>query len=223
MKFLLLSIFVTTCFGANLDVKPADLFTVAWEHQKLSQELEDDISRQLLFARTTISEVLRTSSDQRLHQVEEFHGKIFAYHNEALEAIAQHPTSKCFEELRDGVDAITSMARVISTNKLRGYNKNVESLTNEINQDFEALLVRAHDIVSKAFSHISFPQKIMEKIQQDYKSAQEDWVKFRPGIPKLLLEFRANIKKQDEELGRNFLDILETSRESYDVVIEASR
>jgi hypothetical protein len=185
--------------------------------------LEDDISRELLFARTTISEVLRTSSDQRLFKIEEFHGKIFAYHNEALEAIAQHPTSKCFEELRDGADAITSLARVASTNKLRGYNKNVESLTNEINQDFEkheALLDRAHDIVGKAFSLLTNPQKIMEKIQQDYKSAQEDWVKIRPGIPKLLLEFRANIKKQDEELGRNFLYILETSRESYDAVIE---
>jgi hypothetical protein len=212
MKFLLLSIFVATCFGANLDAQPADLFTVARQHQNLSQKLEDDISRELLLARTTISEVLRTSSDLSLRQVERFHGKILEYHNEAREAIAELNITAdyCLSFFSFYFDNFLRTFEGQSSNILRSNNRTLIALTNEVKQDLEKygdLLADVKSMVANAFISarmFTVPQKIIEKIEQQYKAAQENWNEGLSDISEVLVNFKVNIEKQNEELANIF-------------------
>jgi hypothetical protein len=227
MKILLLSIFVTTCFGANLNADPKDLFTVARQHQNLSQELEDDISRELLLARTTISEVLRTSSDLSLRQVEEFHGKVLGYNNEARESIAELniTLNDCFEYfIFQALDNNLAISEVQSSHILKSNNKTLTALTNEVNQDLEKyddLLADVRGMVGNAFISrrmFTAPQKIIEKIEQQYKAAQENWNEGLSNISEVLVNFKANIEKQNEELVNRFLSAQEVLEESYNRV-----
>ncbi len=104
LKFLLLTIFATSCIGVNLDAKEdRDLFTVAWEHQDVLRKLQDDINQQLFLVRTSVSEVLRTSTNITLSQIEDNYGKILGLDNVVAQALLKQDTTQyCFQELVDG-------------------------------------------------------------------------------------------------------------------------
>lgn len=226
LKFLLLT-FATTCFGAALE-DPTDLFTSAWEFQNSLRELQDDINQQLFLVRTSVSDVLRTSTNITLGQVEDNFFKISEEDNVVHQALSkQDTTHECFQQLVKAREAITNVGGFNSANKLRVYDKAVAALINNANADLEkynAFFSDVQQIVVKAFTFGSiFVQsaEIQAQIQKKYKTAQDEWAKVRPDISKLIVDLRTNINKKNEGLGTDFLTIQKEVQESYNSVVES--
>jgi len=208
-------------------IAPTSLFENAWTHQERFTELQDDINAYLTKLRTAVSVVLRDSTDETLHQIQDNAVNILELENSARVAIfAESATSKCITHLKVLLNAATEFTGYGSSNCASAYDVSVqEQLQNAYAElrRLDAEFGNVQQIVVKSFSRqnaFTEPEAIASSFTDRYADRSAAWASTKGDVDAFVNKLKADIASLNETLGSCFTTLQTSAAPAY-VVLEA--
>lgn len=166
---------------SSLLASPESLFVSAWEYQRKLTLLQQDINLQLIAIRTSVSDVIRSSSTQTLEQTEKNTVSILSQDAPVREIIFTLEDSACTNNVKSILNSVTEYSGYPSSNCIARYDKSVQTELQSAYaflEMYEGLFSEIQQIVVKSFiqqNAFLTPEAIIKKIQEHFQTRSEDW------------------------------------------------
>lgn len=186
------------------------LFSSAWSYQTLLTNLQDDINAYLTKLRTAVSIVLKSSSNETLHQIEDNALAILDLDEPVRDAIYAQSNTVCIVNLRVLLNAATEFTGFGSSNCAAAYDQSVQAeLTKAYAElrSLEAAFGDVQQIVVKSFSkQNAFTQQevIENNFVSLYNQKNSAWAATKGDVEGFVNRLKANIAVLNGRLGNCF-------------------
>jgi hypothetical protein len=194
-------------------VAPDSLFEKAWSHQKLFTDLQDDINEYLTKLRTAVSVVLKDSTVETLHQIQDNAVHILELEDPARISIYDQPnsdTSECYKHLKILLNAATEFTGYGSSNCASAYDQSVQaqlaSAYTELRK-LEAEFGNVQQVVVKSFSRLNVftePASIENNFTARYTESSAAWARTKGDVDGFINKLKTDIAALNARLGSCF-------------------
>ncbi|CAO1315307.1 unnamed protein product [Diamesa hyperborea] len=191
----------------------SDLFISAWEYQNKLTDLQQDINLQLTAIRTSVSNVLKTSSRQTLEQIENNTIAILDLDAPVRAIVIPLESTACNNNLKTLLNETTEYAGFPSSNCVARYDVSVKTALKAayaLMDKYEGLFSEVQQIVVKSFikqNAFLTPQAIIDEFQKQYNIHAEDWERIRPDIESFVKSLGGNVAVFNTVLGSCFTTV----------------
>lgn len=203
-------------------IAPTELFSKSWEFHDKFADLQKDIDLQLTAIRTSVSTVLKSSSNATLSQIESNAGVILAQDEPARNAIfAIRPSTVCVNNLKTLINGITEFTGFGSSNCVAVYDKSVQGALNTayaLLQKYEGSFGDVQQVVVRSFigkNALTSGDDIIERFEQQFAKRSADWAAIRPDVENFVLTLDSNIAVFNTVLGSCFKKIQDDVAPAY--------
>lgn len=213
---VLLSV-IAVIHGAAIEnvAAPVSLFESAWEYQTKFASLQQDINEQLTAIRTSVSGVLKSSSNITLEQIEWNAKQITAIAEPARSAVFNTDLSPtlCVVNLRSLLQGIAEFTGFGSSNCVTSYDKSLTGVLNTAYaflQKYEGSFGDVQQVVVKAFSGRNVflqAEDIESRFELEYDTRVSAWNAIRPEVENFVKNLYDNVAVFNSVLGGCFLKI----------------
>lgn len=182
-------------------VIPESLFESAWEYHDRFAALQQDINDQLTALRTTVSGVLKSSSNLTLAQIQSNTVKLMAQDKPARDAIfsPEFPASPCLNSLKYLINAVTEFTGFESSNCVTSYDNSVKGvlvIAYSKVQEYEKSFNDVQQVVVRAFiGKNAYTQSadIEASFSNDLSVKESEWAEIRPEVEAFKTSLRNDI------------------------------
>jgi hypothetical protein len=203
-------------------IAPDSLFENAREYQGKLQALQLDIDEQLTAIRTSVSTVLKSSSNVTLEQIESNANAILAQDTPTRDAIfALRRNTLCVNNLITLINGITEFTGFGSSNCVSTYDKSVQGALNTayaLLQKYEGSFGDVQQIVTRSFIKFNVytqSDEIEAKFIEHFNKAEADWTAARPEVAEFVRTLSGNIAVFNTALGACFTKIQQAIAPAY--------
>lgn len=187
--------------------------------------LQQDINLQLTAIRTSVSNVLRSSSSQTLEQIENNTVAILDQDAPVRETLFAIEKTACTNNLRSLLDGVTEFSGFPSSTCVARYDDSVQSALKAayaLLEKYEGLFSEVQQIVVKSFvkqNAFLTPEAIIETFQSQYQTRSEDWERIRPDIETFVKSLSGNVAVFNTVLKTCFTNIHTNLSPSYALIL----
>lgn len=207
--------------ASSFVLAPASLFEEAWKYQNSLKELQQDINDKLTAIRTSVSTVLRSSSNTTLTQVESNANQLLAQEEPARKAIFDLASSVCVNNLKVLINGITEFTGFGSSNCVATYDKNLNGVLNTayaLLQKYEGTYGDVQQIVVRSFiGKNAFLQadEIEARFGENYNLRYDEWQLARPDVEEFVDTLSGNVAVLNSALETCFEAVQENVVPAY--------
>ncbi|CAO1350975.1 unnamed protein product [Diamesa serratosioi] len=211
--------------NAPLFVKPDELFITANDFQNKLTSLQQDINLQLTAIRTSVSNVLRSSSSQTLAQIENNSIAILEQDAPVREIVFALESTSCTNNLRSLLNGFTEFSGFPSSTCVARYDDSVQSALKAayaLLEKYEGIFSEVQQIVVKSFirqNAFLTPDAIIETIQNQYEIRAQEWEKIRPDIESFVKSLAGNVAVFNAVLESCFANVQTSLTPSYNLLL----
>lgn len=210
---------------SSLLASPELLFVNAWEYQSKLTSLQQDINLQLIAIRTSVSNVLRSSSTQTLEQTERNAVSIWSQDAPVRDIVFALENTACTYNIKSILNKVTEYSGFPSSNCIARYDKSVQAelkAAYALLEKYEGLFSEIQQIVVKSFIQENIfltSQAIILKFQSQLKTSIEDWEKTRFNIASFIQSLTTNVAVFNTVLESCYNDVQLNLVPSYNLVL----
>ncbi|CAO1315285.1 unnamed protein product [Diamesa hyperborea] len=161
---------------SSLLASPEWMFFSAWEYQSKLTSLQQDINLQLKAIRTSVSNVLRSSSTQTLEQTERNTVSIWSQDVPVRDILFALESTACTDNMKSILNQVTKYSGFQSSNCITRYDESVETelkAAYALLEKYESLFSDIQQIVVKSFIQSNIfltSDTIIIKFQSTFKT-----------------------------------------------------
>ena len=210
---------------SSLFASPELLFLSAWEYQSKLTSLQQDINLQLTAIRTSVSNVLRSSSTQTLEQTERNDVSIWSQDAPVRDIVFALESTACTYNIKSILIQVTEYSGFQSSNCIARYEKSVQTelkAAYALLEKYEGLFNDIQQIVVKSFIQQNLfltPEAIIRKFQIQFKTRNEEWEKTRFDIESFVKSLAANVAVYNTVLESCYNDVQVNLVPSYSLIL----
>lgn len=202
------------------------LFTAAWEMQAKLTELQRDINVQLAAVRTSVTNVLRSSSNETVGQIEGNVNSILALDDPVRDVVFALGSSFCAINLKVLLNGVTEFTGFESSNCVTRYDLGVEAeleVAYAMLQKYEGLFREVQQIVVKSFVGMNVftsSDGIQARFEDQYNEQNEAWLQIRPDIEDFVKALNGKIADLNNILGGCFSSVQTAVKPAYVSIVD---
>jgi len=203
-------------------IAPDSLFESARQYHNKLRDLQQDINEQLTAARTAVSTILRSSSEETLTQIESNAHQLLAQDEPARNAIFALSSSLCVNNLKVLLNGVTEFTGFGSSNCVTSYDKSVQEALNSAHntlEKYEGTFADVQQAVVRSFIGKNVyleADDIENRFAEQYNKSSEDWLAVRPEIEEFVNTLRAEIADFISALNGCFVTLQDDTAPAYD-------
>lgn len=170
------------------DLSVDELFQTAWEFQNKLNPRQEDIDNDVTEFRTSVSNVLKTTSKSALSEVEENAKTILELESPVRMAVSALPVGDCSNNLNDLLSSITTFTGFQSSNCVALYDAAVDDEIQQA-QDlisvYDGIFTELQQLVIKAFvgkNQFNEQAEIVSRFELEYERRVAAWEKIKPDV-----------------------------------------
>lgn len=199
--------------GAAIESQIADrteLFPSAWNTHDELKSLQGDINEQLTEIHTSVSAVLRSSTNDSLSKIENNANSFLEYDEPARRAIFALEQSACVNNLKVLLNGVTEFSGFGSSNCVTRYNSNVQTALNVASEaigHYEESFGDVQQIVVQAFIGRNLfieADNIETTFRSRYEAVAAQWNAARPNVESFASNLSVEISSLNDQLGQCF-------------------
>lgn len=197
---------------------PVSLFENAWEYQARLEFLQNQINLRLTQLRTNVSDVLRSSSNKALDEIEANAKTILELDRPTRSQLAELELTLCVNNLQILLNGITEFSGFGSSNCVTSYDNSVQEALKaafELLQQYEGNNADVQQIVVRSFigkNAFLQPDEIEARFRELYDERSREWNAVAIDVAENLEE---SIENFNNALRRCFEDIQENLAPAY--------
>lgn len=210
---------------SSLLASPELLFFSAWEYQSKLTSLQQDINLQLKAIRTSVSNVLRSSSTQTLEQTERNTVSIWSQDVPVRDILFALESTACTDNMKSILNQVSKYSGFQSSNCITRYDESVETelkAAYALLEKYESLFSDIQEVVVKSFiqSNIFLTlDTIIIKFQSTFKTRNEEWEKTRFDIESFVTSLATNVAVFNTVLESCYNDVLVNLVSSHTLIL----
>lgn len=175
--------------------------------------LQQEIDLQMTAIRTSVANVLRSSSGLTLGQIENNTIHILELDAQVRAIVGPLESTACTDNLKSLLDGTTEFSGFPSSTCVARYYDSVRSAliaAYALLEKYEGLFMEVQQVVVKSFikqNAFLTPNAIIESFQNKYKNQAEDWERIRPDIESFVKSLAGNVAVFNNVLESCFANI----------------
>jgi hypothetical protein len=228
MEFCLaiIPLLISACCASVIN-NPSTIFEIADEYQPKVTSLQQEIIDEINEWRSTMTEVLKETSNSTLTQTHLNYYSLLAMDELVRELIfvELNNTGSCVQNLRNRLGLLTDFSGFKSGICLRRYDRNVTEIVNVVYdalEKYESAIAIIQTVVVNAFTSRNIWREkdlIQNEIEDAYNSYKDEWERTVVLIANYLLTFKSNIIIQNEVLVECFAEVYAEYEPQYAMLV----
>lgn len=199
------------------------LFENAWNVQIKITELQQDINEKMTAIRTSVSTVLKSSTNVTLEQIESNANQILADAEPTRAAIFSTTLSAtvCIVKLREILNQVTEFTGFGSSNCVTKYDFSVNGALDNAYaflQKYEGILGEVQQVVVRSFNGRNVflqADEIEAHFEKEYENKLAEWEFIRPDVESFVTKLQSNIEVFNTVLGSCFKNIQDNVKPTF--------